>query len=125
MKSSYTLGQESELIACQYLKNNGLKLVAKNYRCQLGEIDLIMREKNTLAFVEVRSRKHNSFGGAINSITQKKQHRIQMTAEHYLQENPKQRILELRFDFVGISRTNSNTETNHDIKWIKDAFRIE
>ncbi len=60
-------GQAAEHAAEHYLKQHGLKLIAKNFRCKYGEIDLIMYDSDTLVFIEVRMRRHQEFGGAAMS----------------------------------------------------------
>ncbi len=78
-------GQQAEALALIWLQQRGLVCITRNYRCRMGEIDLIMRDGNTLVFVEVRQRRSARFGGAAASITPAKQARLARTAEHYLQ----------------------------------------
>lgn len=66
-------GSEAENLAAHYLQQQHLFLIARNYRCRYGEIDLIMRDQSMLVFIEVKMRTHHSFGGAIQSITKLKQ----------------------------------------------------
>lgn len=80
-------GAEAEQAAADYLAGRGLRLVARNYRCRGGEIDLVMRDGATLVFVEVRARGGMGFGGAAASITGAKQARIILAAQHYLQRH--------------------------------------
>ncbi len=80
-------GASAEQAAADYLVRQGLKLVARNFRCRGGEIDLIMRDGETLVFVEVRSRARADFGGAAASITATKQARIILAARHYLAQH--------------------------------------
>ena len=80
------LGQEAEDACCLYLKSKGLKLITKNFSCRFGEIDIIMLENNILVFIEVRYRKNNNFGGALESVTYAKQKKLRNTAELYLQK---------------------------------------
>lgn len=112
-----TVGQHAELLACEYLQRHTLKLITKNYHCRRGEIDLIMQDKNTLVFIEVRYRKNNRFGSALESVDHKKQTKIIITAEHYLLHNT-QVFSGYRFDVIAISPTHKN----HEIIWVKDAF---
>lgn len=77
-------GAQAERRAAQYLQQQGMKPVAQNYRGRFGEIDLIMREGETLVFVEVRLRRNPGFGGAAASIDARKQQRIVRTAQQYL-----------------------------------------
>lgn len=109
-------GKSKETLACQYLENKGFKLIERNYYCRRGEIDLIMRDQNCLVFIEVRYRKHDHFGSAVESITVQKQQRLIFTAEHYRQQTGTP--LTVRFDVVAIG----GPENNLSINWIKNAF---
>ncbi|KAF3980987.1 MAG: YraN family protein [Methylococcales symbiont of Hymedesmia sp. n. MRB-2018] len=106
-------GEKSEQIACDYLLKQGLSLLEKNFSCRYGEVDLIMKDFNTLVIVEVRFRKSNKFGGAIESITEKKQAKIIAATQFYLMCNKLNHAI--RFDVIALS---NNTEIN----WIKNAF---
>jgi len=86
-KGGLNTGAAAEQIAADYLVRQGLILVARNFRCRGGEIDLIMRDGETLVFVEVRSRSRSDFGGAAASITASKQARIILAARHYLAQH--------------------------------------
>ncbi|MFH1495491.1 MAG: YraN family protein [Pseudomonadota bacterium] len=105
-------GKEAENHAASFLQSQGLRLVAKNYRCRMGEIDLIMEHGATLVFVEVRFRRNENFGGAAASITGHKQRKLIHAAQHYLQQQAKQPPC--RFDALLLD--------GHKIEWIKDAF---
>ena len=111
-------GHETESFACDFLKRQGLKFVERNFRCRYGEIDLIMREKDTLVFVEVRYRTNNHYGGAASSITPAKQKRLRTTAEIYLQKTANINS-NVRFDVVALT---NNTSEQFDIEWIKNAI---
>ena len=69
-------GLEAEKLAATFLTEHGLKLVAQNYHCRFGEIDLIMKDGKTLVFIEVRLRSNNQFGDAGSSITPQKQQKL-------------------------------------------------
>lgn len=105
-------GAEAEDRAAEHLQRQGLKLLARNWRCRQGEIDLIMRDGATLVFVEVRSRNSPAFGGAGASITPAKQAKLIRAAQHYLLQNPSS--VACRFDAVLI---DGNT-----MQWLRDAF---
>ncbi len=120
-----TQGEAAEKACCQFLKKQGLKLVEKNFNCRMGEIDLIMLDTNILAFIEVRFRKNNAFGGAVASITTKKQQKIRRTAELYLQQNT--RYKNARFDVVAMSPAAQTSHFHRPVNpytfnWIKNAF---
>ena len=91
-------GAREEQAAADYLVGRGLKLIARNYRCRGGEIDLIMEDAGSLVFVEVRARNRADFGGAAASITTIKQARLHLAAQHYL--NRHRLDLPCRFDAV-------------------------
>ena len=108
-------GAMAEEHAAKFLQNQGLVIHAKNYRCKLGEIDLIMQHADTLVFVEVRLRTHQAFARAAESVTIHKQQKIIKTAQYYLQQHQLTDKANCRFDVVAFG--DSNTP-----EWIKDAF---
>ena len=119
MDNRKKLGEIGENIAHEHLKSLGYKLVVKNYRIRTGEIDLIMTDKNTLVFIEVRTKSTSFFGSPAETVNYKKQKVIINTANFFLYNHPVFQDSECRFDVVGIVINNqSNPEINH----IKDAF---
>ena len=94
-------GQFWEETACQYLTQQGLRLVTRNWRCRGGEVDLIMRDTDALVFVEVKYRSQTQFGSAVEAVTARKLHRMRQTARHFLSET-KSMAKEYRFDVVAI-----------------------
>lgn len=108
------LGLAAEKCAATFLINQGLKLVAQNYHCRFGEIDLIMLDAKTLVFVEVRLRKNTQFGGAGSSITPQKMQKLILTAQHYLQLYGEQPC---RFDAILMHSTDAKS-----IEWVRNAF---
>lgn len=109
-------GRIAEDKALDYLERQGLKLVTRNYSCRLGEVDMIMRDKDALVFVEVRSRVNTQFGNGCESITLSKRQKIMKTATHYLVSHGLQDKNPLRFDVISIDGASRT------ITWIKDAF---
>lgn len=114
------IGKRAELAACQYLQRNGLVLVQRNFLCSLGEIDLIMRDNQSWVFVEVRYRKSNLYGSAVESVNWSKQQKIIRASNVYLKKQRKN-IDEtyMRFDIVGVSSTKT---AEFECCWIKNAF---
>lgn len=108
-------GAEAEKLAAAFLQRQGLKLLETNYRCRLGEIDLIMQHGGTLVFAEVRLRSNPNFGGAAASITAQKQARLLRAARHYL--SGKQNHPPCRFDVILLGSLDGG-----NIEWIKNAF---
>ncbi len=101
-------------MAAAFLEGKGLKLLTRNYRCRLGEIDLVARDGATTVFVEVRRRGSNAFGGAAASITAKKRARLLRAARHYLSRV--RTMPQCRFDALLIEGDPPR------IEWIRDAF---
>ena len=110
-------GQHYEDLALRFLQAQGLALMARNYRCRSGEIDLIMRDDQYLVFVEVRYRASTSHGGAAASVTREKQQKLQRTALNFLHT---QRINEAgqacRFDVIAFGG-------NEECQWYKNAIQ--
>lgn len=110
-------GAHAEGIARRFLSAQGLELICENYRCRMGELDLVMREGDTLVIVEVRMRTHAHYGGAIASVDRFKQRRIVRAAEHLLLAHPRLSRLPVRFDIVTFE-----PHTAKRIDWIRAAF---
>lgn len=113
---SLVSGFAAEASARDYLIAQGLSWVESNYRCRLGEIDLIMRDKDYWVFVEVRSRASKAYGGAIESITYGKQQKLLRTASLYLLTHKLHESAPVRFDVVSIEGKPPQ------LTWISNAF---
>lgn len=105
-------GGDAEERAGAHLARHGLSIVARNYRTRMGEIDLVAREGDVLVFVEVRMRSLGAFGGALESVTPRKQRRIQAAASLFLAQFP--RPPRCRFDVVALD--------GGEIRWLRGAF---
>jgi putative endonuclease len=114
------IGLLGEEVALAHLLQHGLRLVRRNYRCKLGEIDLVMLDGGTLALIEVRCRASNDYGGAAASVDWQKQRKLVKAAEHLLMKNTELRRYPARFDVVAITIAASEPQ----IEWIKSAFAI-
>ena len=101
-------------MAASFLEAHGLTILVRNYRCRLGEIDLVARDGGTTVFVEVRKRASSSFGGAAASITSAKRLKLLKAARHYLSRS--RAMPECRFDALLIQGEPPR------IEWIRDAF---
>lgn len=117
-------GQKSERQAEQFLKSQGLTLVERNYRCKLGEIDLIMRHDEVLVFVEVRYRKQQEYGSASETVDARKQRKLIRTAQHYLQVQFGGNEPACRFDVVGIRGNQTPQSGQNPIEWLANAFTL-
>lgn len=121
-KKSAGIGQQAEHEALNFLKQQGLKLIDKNYHCRQGEIDLIMQDQQTLVFIEVRYRKSQRYGSSAESVTSSKQRKIIHTAEHFLLHKIKTTVPACRFDVVAIYPSES-AQNSLQFDWIKHAFQ--
>lgn len=77
-------GEAAEALAADFVESRGLRIVARNYHCRYGELDLVARDGETLVFIEVRRRSGEAFGGAAASIDAAKRDRLLKAARHYL-----------------------------------------
>lgn len=110
-------GKKGENIAAAYLKKNGYRILETNYRCTLGEIDIIAREKEELVFVEVKTRSSVELGYPEQAVGINKQKKMSQVALWYLEEK-NLTDTKARFDVVAITKSDSQEE----IKLIKNAF---
>ena len=113
-------GKQSETLAVKHLKKNGFKILEKNYRTKLGEIDIIARDKDTIVFVEVKSRKSDRYGTPKHAITRSKKRKISMVALYYL-KTLDEKNTRARFDVVAI---HSGEDRSPKIEMIKNAFEL-
>ena len=111
-------GRDAEQRAQAFLINHKLNVVTSNYRTRFGEIDLVMREGDTLVFVEVRRRNSHTHGSAAESITHNKQAKIIRTAHTFLETHHHRGPV--RFDVITFDGATLSTPT-----WIKNAFEAE
>lgn len=107
-----------EEVAESFLRQRGLKLLERNYRCRLGELDLVMQHEDQLVFIEVRYRNNASCGDGAESVGHYKQLRVAKAAAHYLARNPRRAAMACRFDVVSIGGQGQATRVN----WIRNAF---
>ncbi len=113
-------GLHFEQQALNWLKQKGLEAVEQNFNCRYGEIDLIMRDGDTLCFIEVKFRNSNAFGGTAYSIPTSKQHKIVRSALRYITLHKALQSMNYRFDALFI-QPQINQQQNH-IEWIQNAF---
>ncbi len=112
------LGRRGEDLAVEYLQKDGYQIIERNFKNKLGEIDVIAKDKDTLCFVEVKTRRTANFGSPFEAVTQRKQHKLIRVAQSYLQykklHNPK-----MRFDCIAVF---VEEEGDEQIEIIKGAF---
>ncbi len=115
----FNSGKAGESAATKYLKKNGYKILERNYRKTYGEIDIIAQKGENVAFVEVKTRKNDSFGTPAEFVTAQKQKKLIKAACAYIQE--KNLEAEFTFDIVEVYIDNQKIkEINH----IKNAFYV-
>lgn len=112
--STVETGAAAEVIAVEHLRSHGYAIVERNYRCNLGELDIVATEGDVMVFVEVRSRANVEHGGAIESVNRRKQSKVRSVAEVYLQHRRPPHD-EFRFDVVAID--------GDEIDLYRDAWR--
>ena len=113
--STHARGKRGEALAVTYLESRGYRIVECNFRCRLGELDIVAMDGSTLVFVEVRSKASGQHGGAIATVTRAKQARVARVAQAYLSMR-RPRFESCRFDVIGI--------TGGQLEHIEDAFRL-
>ena len=121
MGRSNLLGAWGEALAAEYLRRKRYELVACGWRCKFGEIDLIVKNKKYLAFVEVKLRKSDRFASAMEYVDRRKQDRLRMTASLYLSQNETK--LQPRFDVIEIYAPCGMDTPNPEIIHLEDAFQ--
>jgi putative endonuclease len=113
-----TLGTRGEEIAVSFLKKKGFKIVARNYRTVFGEIDIIAIDRDSIVFIEVKTRSDKTYGHPFEAVTRRKKEKIGKVALAYMKSQKGE--LPSRFDVLSISVENGNERVEH----IKDAFEV-
>jgi putative endonuclease len=119
LNSQQQFGKDSEALAVIRLKKKGYKILEVNYRTPLGEIDIIAKDRKTIAFVEVKARRSGRFGSPKWAITAKKKRTLSMAALYYL-KTIGQATASARFDVVSIQFATAGPE----VEIIKNAFEL-
>ena len=114
-------GPWGEALAAKYLQKKRYKIIATNYRCRFGEIDLIVADRKFLVFVEVKLRKSDKFAMAHEFVDKRKQDRIHTTAEFYLSAFPTD--LQPRFDVIEIYAPLGTDTLHPEIHHMEEAFQ--
>jgi len=114
------LGKKGEEVALRFLKKNGYRLIEQNYVCKMGEMDIIGKEKDTLVFIEVKTRTSREFGPPQLAVNAWKQRQLSKVALNYLNEK-RLKDVKARFDVVAILLGQEREE----IELIKDAFELQ
>ena len=120
MAGNKLTGSWGEAVAAEYLRKKRYQLVAAGYHCRFGEIDLIVKDRKHLVFVEVKLRKNANFAEAGEYVDQRKQDKIRITASMYLSQYPTN--LQPRFDVIEIYAPEGTATRKPEIHHILNAF---
>ena len=121
MATTKLLGAWGEALAAEYLRRKHYQIIASGYRSRFGEIDLIVRNRKCLVFVEVKLRKSDAYAKAREYVDKRKQDKLRMTASLYLSENPTN--LPARFDIIEIYAPDGTATARPEIYHMEDAFQ--
>ena len=113
-------GDDGESAAVRFFEKNRWRIIARNYSCKLGEIDIIAEhpDKKHISFIEVKTRKNTKFGLPCEFVGRNKQRRLKRTAEVFLFQNPYYRNHEMSMDIFEVLKNNGNIYVRH----IPNAF---
>lgn len=117
---SRLLGRWGEERAAEYLRGRGYRILACNWRCRFGEIDIVAREGKTLCFVEVKLRRGDRYGRAAEQVDRRKRQRLTLAAQAYLEQHPED--CPMRFDVLEVYAPGGRTDRPPEILHWKDAF---
>ena len=114
------LGRWGERLVSEYLRSQGWKIRETNYRCRMGELDIVAEKGKYIAFVEVKLRKNSGYGLPREAVTAEKQRKLRAAAELYLQSN--QTELQPRFDVAEVYAPQGMNTSKPEINYIENAF---
>ena len=101
MRAKDALGRYGEDVAAAYLQRNGMTILARNWRCSSGEVDIIAREGSTLVICEVKTRRSRAYGDPVEAVSERKLRRLRELALRWL-DDQQVHVPEIRFDVIGI-----------------------
>ncbi|MFP6637749.1 MAG: YraN family protein [Nitrospinaceae bacterium] len=121
-KERLQFGRDGEIAAWTFLKKKGYRILEKNFRSKLGEIDIIAEQDGVIVFVEVKARADHEFGHPFNALTPAKQRKIIQTAQSFLAQK---RLTEknVRFDVVALT-TDVGNKGSWEIELLQNAFQV-
>ncbi|HBG92642.1 MAG: YraN family protein [Nitrospirae bacterium RIFOXYB2_FULL_43_5] len=112
------VGSKGEDLAAEFLKDNGYRIIARNYKTPIGELDIIAKDGEILVFIEVKTRSSNAYGYPFEAVGSRKKHKLKNLALLYLKNQKKN--CAVRFDVISINLNGTKNEIEH----IKDAFEV-
>ena len=120
MSREKLLGAFGEAAAAEYLRKKRYEILGMNYRCRLGELDIIARQKGAVVFVEVKLRREGGYASAAEAVTPAKQRRLLIAAENWLAENELEDV-PCRFDVIEVYLEKSGGKVKR-INHLEEAF---
>jgi putative endonuclease len=115
--SALSFGKKSEQVAARELRRMGYEIIEMNFRCREGEIDIVAREGDTVIFCEVKARRSDKFGTALEGVTPAKIAKLRKAAEVYINKNRLEKV-DARFDVVAIDEERGERK----LEVIRNAF---
>ncbi len=112
------VGAKGEEAACSYLKRKGWRIIARNFRCRFGELDIVAAKDGILAFIEVKTRSRDDFGLPREAVNREKQKKLRVSAEVFLQRRPGLSRFQPRMDVIEIRAAEEGAVLNH----LENAF---
>lgn len=116
-----SLGERGEMVAWNYLRHHGYKILEKNYRCKAGEIDVVATKNGRWAFIEIKTRSQDAFGRPEEAVGETKQQKLVHLAQWYLKEK-NQFHVPVTFDVLAITWRG---ELEPEIRLIENAFSVD
>ncbi|SJZ63748.1 YraN family protein [Selenihalanaerobacter shriftii] len=120
MLSKQELGRLGEKLASKYLLKKEYQIIEQNYRCRLGEIDIIAYKDNYFIFVEVKAKQNQNFGLPQEEVDFRKQQKIQQVARYYISQNPDLNV-DFRFDVIAILYQGDD---DYQLSHLRNAFSV-
>jgi putative endonuclease len=118
VRAKDAVGRYGEDVAARHLTDAGLQILARNWRCREGEIDIVATERGALVFCEVKTRSSAAFGLPVEAVTRRKADRLRRLAYLWLQEHPGGGV-DVRFDVVSVTRPRAGAAV---VEHLRGAF---
>ncbi len=116
-----SIGNFGEDLAEEYLRKSGYEIIERNFKCKIGELDIIGKDDKYIVFIEVKARYNNFYGAPCEAVTHGKQFKIYKTAQYYIMIK---KLYNRNFRFDVIEIILSKIDNNHNIRLIKNAFQV-
>ena len=118
MRAKDALGRYGEELAVAHLRREGLTIVARNWRCPAGELDIIARDRHALVICEVKTRRSRAYGDPLEAVSPRKLRRLRELALRWLDEQ-QVHVPEIRFDVIGIVQPPAGAPVLHHVRGVR------